>query len=195
MWNERYESDEFFYGTEANQFLQSQAHRLAPNSRVLCIAEGEGRNALYLAGLGHRVTAMDQASVGLAKGEKRAIELGLEIEWVCADLEHFDFGQNQWDAIVGIFAHLPPTLRHKVFAQIPTALSGGGLWICEYYHPDQINYGTGGPKDPTWMLTTELLRSELPTLDPLHQAEIERDVIEGKGHTGLAKVCQWIAQK
>lgn len=196
MWNQRYDRPDFFYGTEPNDFLVSQIHRFKAASKILCLAEGEGRNAIYLASLGHQVSTLDSSSVGLAKGEALAKTRQLSLNWICADLAEYDLGLEQWDAIVCIFGHLPPALRAKVLGQIPAALNQQGLFIAEYYHPDQVKYGTGGPPDPTWMPMCDQIQQELgsPCLI-LHQAEIERVVIEGIGHTGLAKVSQWVSQK
>lgn len=197
MWNERYSGTDFFYGTQANDFIVQHSSKLKDHSTILCLAEGEGRNAHYLASLGHQVSAMDQSQVGLDKARQRANQAGLNIQWICADLNDFDLGKQKWDAIICVFGHLPPQLQSQVLAKIPEALKAGGIFMAEYYHPDQISYGTGGPKDPTWMLRCQDLEHKLgPALGKIvHQAELEREVLEGKGHTGKAKVSQWISQK
>jgi SAM-dependent methyltransferase len=194
-WDERYAGDSFYYGTEANDFLMAQAHLLPPKARVLCLAEGEGRNAVYLAGLGHRVTAVDGSAVGLEKAKRFAQERGVSLQTVVADLAEFAIGEAQWDAVVSVWCHLPEPLRRQVHAGVIQGLAPGGVLILEAYHPRQIGRGTGGPPTPLLMMTLEALRSELDGLEWLHAGEIERDVREGAGHNGLSAVTQVVARK
>lgn len=194
MWDEKYSADDYVYGTEPNRFLEEHAAELPPGE-VLSLAEGEGRNAVYLAGLGFRVTAVDHSRVGLAKAQRLAAEKGVEIETICADLADFELGEARWDGIVSIFGHLPPEVRRTVYARLPAALKPGGILLLEAYTPDQMGRGTGGPRSVDLLVTAEMLREELLGLEFLHLQELEREVIEGRGHTGLAAVVQLIARK
>ena len=117
MWDQRYSSETYAYGTEPNDFLVSVFDKL-PAGKVLCIGEGEGRNAVWLARHGREVTAMDSSEVGLHKANMLAIKHGVNITTVYADLADFDIGMQCWDAIVSIFCHLPPELRHTVYRAV-----------------------------------------------------------------------------
>lgn len=194
MWDEKYSSEDYVYGREPNRFLEAHAAELPPGE-VLCLAEGEGRNAVYLAGLGFRVTATDRSEVGLAKARQLAAEKGVEIETICADLADFTLGSERWDAIVSIWGHLPPEVRRRVYARMPAALKPGGILLLEAYTPDQVGRGTGGPRSADLLVTADMLREELSGLEFLHLEELEREVIEGRGHTGLSSVVQAIARK
>lgn len=194
-WDERYADASFYYGTDANDFLIAQAHRLPPKARVLCLAEGEGRNAVYLAGLGHQVTAVDGSAVGLEKAQRFAQERGVGLQTVVADLAEYAIGEAQWDAVISVWCHLPEPLRRQVHAGVIQGLAPGGILILEAYHPRQIGRGTGGPPTPLLMMTLEALREELDGLEWLHAGEIEREVREGAGHNGPSAVTQAVARK
>lgn len=194
FWDERYGRPGYFYGTEPNDFLRAQAADM-PIGEVLCIGEGEGRNALHLARLGHRVTAVDQSEVGMAKLRERAAAEQLVVNAVVADLAEFDFGAARWSAIVSIFCHLPSALRVDVHRRATHALAPGGRLILEAYTPRQLAFGTGGPSDPDMLCEAEALRAELAPLTFDHLIELEREVIEGPAHNGLASVVQLVARR
>lgn len=194
MWDEKYSVEDYVYGKEPNRFLEEHASELPPGD-VLCLAEGEGRNAVYLASLGFRVTAVDQSRVGMDKAERLAAEKGVEIEAICADLADFDLGEARWDAVVSIFGHLPPQVRRRVYRSIAAALKPGGMLLLEAYTPEQMGRGTGGPRAADLLVTADMLRAEIPGLDFLHLEAIEREVIEGVGHTGPSAVVQLMARK
>jgi SAM-dependent methyltransferase len=166
-----------------------------PPGPVLCLAEGEGRNAVHLARLGHAVTAVDQSSVGLDKAARLAAKAGVPLTVCVADLTHFPITPGAWSGIVSIFCHLPPDLRRTVHARVVAGLRPGGVFVLEAYNPTQLTYGTGGPKDVSLLMTLTGLRTELTGLEFLHAAECERDVIEGTGHTGRAAVVQLVGRR
>ncbi|WP_174874298.1 class I SAM-dependent methyltransferase [Vogesella oryzae] len=195
FWNQRFASPEYAYGDAPNDFLRQQAGRLPPGSKVLSLGEGEGRNAVYLAGLGHQLTAVDAAWTGLAKLLQRADAAGLAVTASLADLEQYDQGEAQWDAIVSVFCHLPTPLRRQVLAAAVRALKPGGLLIMEGYTPRQLAFGTGGPKDVDMLLEPAIVQDELAGLELLQFAETERKVIEGSFHTGRSAVLQVVARK
>lgn len=193
-WDERYDGAEFAYGTEPNDFLLSQVGHLPPG-RVLCLAEGEGRNAVFLAEHGFAVTAVDYSPVGLAKAERLAAQRGVQIETVVADLADFSIDPQSWDGIVSIFAHMPPPVRRHVHGEVVRGLKPGGAFLLEAYRPEQLQYKTGGPPVVEMMMSLELLRDELPGLEFEYAAETVRDIHEGKLHAGPGAVVQLLARK
>ena len=194
MWNERYGVDEYLYGHEPNDFL-AEVMADEPPVDVLCVADGEGRNGVHLARLGHRVTSVDISEAGIAKARALAEREGVALETVIADLATFDLGTDRWDVVVSIFAHTPPPVRRRLHGALATALRPGGRLVLEAYTPDQIGRGTGGPRVPELTMDLERLRSELVGLDLEHAIEFVRPVIEGPGHTGDGAVVQVIARR
>ena len=191
-WDSRYGQDGFYYGTEPNDFLVEQSRRIPAGGRVLCLAEGEGRNAVYLAGQGFRVLAVDGSKVGLEKAKKLASDRGVEIETVLADLSEFDFEREAYDAVVSIWCHLPPALRTTIHARSIEALKTGGVLILEAYRPKQLEYKTGGPPVPELMMTREILAQDFTALTSLVLEEKDRMIHEGRGHEGLSAVVQFV---
>lgn len=194
-WDERYATADYFYGKEPNDFLREQLGRLPKGGKVLCLAEGEGRNAVFLAREGFQVTAVDGSRVGLQKLEALAQEAGVSIPTLCADLAEFKIEPQAWDAIIAIWCHLPSTLRRKVHAASVQGLRPGGVFLLEAYRPEQLNYGTGGPKDPDFLMNLEILRSDLIGLRLEVGIEKDREIHEGKGHQGPSAVVQVLGLK
>ena len=194
MWNERYSQPGFAYGTEPNDFLRDNAS-LIPTGRVLALADGEGRNGVYVATLGHQVTSVDLSSVGLAKAKILAADRGVTIETVVADLADFVIKPSSWEGVVSIFCHLPPALRRRVYGAVVQGLVPGGVLVLESYTPSQLALGTGGPSSPDLMPTLAQLQEELVGLEFLHGAELEREVREGAFHKGRAAVVQVVARR
>ena len=194
MWDERYQGEDFAYGTAPNDFLRSQVEHL-PAGRVLCLAEGEGRNAVFLAEQGLTVTAVDLSPVGLAKAERLATQRGVRIETVVADLAAFHIDPKSWDGIVSIFAHTPPPVRLHVHRQVAGGLKTGGVFLLESYRPEQLQYKTGGPPVVEMMMDLSGLRAELAGLEFEYAEEIVRDIQEGTLHHGQGAVVQLRARK
>lgn len=194
MWDERYRSKEYAYGTEPNQFLKQNFHHL-PKGRILSLAEGEGRNAVFLAQQGYSVTAVDTSIVGLHKAQKWAEANGVTVNWVHADLADYDFGNHEWDGIVSIFCPLLPAVRKKMYDRLQLGLKQGGIFLLEAYTPEQLQYGTGGGHSVDFMQSKKMVRTELHSLTFQHLVELERNVIEGIYHTGLGSVVQAVAIK
>jgi SAM-dependent methyltransferase len=194
MWDERFSEPGFAYGTEPNDFLVSVANRI-PTGKILCLAEGEGRNAVYLAALGYEVTAVDTSTVGLAKAQTLAHELGTTIETVAADLTDYEIEPTSWQAIVSIFCHLPPVTRASLHERCLRGLAPGGVFVLEGFTPNQLELGTGGPKSRDLLMELEVLRQELPGLRLEIAREIEREIVEGRYHRGRAAVVQIFAVK
>jgi SAM-dependent methyltransferase len=194
FWNDRYAVAGHVYGEAPNTFVAEMALQI-PAGPVLCLAEGEGRNAVHLATLGHRVTAVDQSEVGLAKARRLAGARGVEIETVVADLANYSISAGAWAGIVATFAHLPPALRRRVHRDVVAGLQPGGVFVLEAYTPAQLAFGTGGPKSPELLMNLASLRDELAGLEFLVGREIDREVIEGDGHTGRGAVVQILARR
>ena len=194
MWDQRYGGEEYAYGTEPNEFLVAMAGRL-PMGRVLCLGEGEGRNAAWLAGQGYEVTAVDASRVGLEKAERLAAKRGVTITTVHSDLATYDIGLDAWDGIVSVFCHLPTTLRADVHRRCVAGLRFGGVMLLEAYTPRQLGHGTGGPPVVELMMDAETLRVELAGLEFLHLQECEREIHEGAFHNGLGAVVQLVGRK
>lgn len=194
MWDERFSDDEYIYGEAPNDFLlQMQPH--LPKGRVLCLAEGEGRNAVYLAQLGYEVSAVDSSAVGLKKCRRLAENKGVEVHTILADLQEYTIEPGAWDGIVAIFCHLPKPLQRRVYPAASAALRPGGALILEGYTPKQLEYGTGGPPTADFMLTLEELRQDFSNLHLIHGQELERDIREGTYHFGPGHVVQIVAKK
>lgn len=193
-WDERYRADEYIFGTEPNAFLVQAAPRL-PRGPVLSLAEGEGRNAVYLAEQGYDVTGVDSSAVALAKAQALARERGVSLTTDPADLATYDLGEAAWSAVVSIYCHLPPELRRELHKRIVTSLRPGGVFVLEAYAKAQVNYDSGGPSSPALLLDLAEVQRELSGLQFEHAAELERDVSEGRFHTGWAAVVQVIAVK
>jgi SAM-dependent methyltransferase len=194
MWDQRYDTADYVYGTDPNDFLADVISEM-PIGRTLCIAEGEGRNAVFLAEHGHDVVAVDSSTVGLQKARKLAEARGVPITTVTADLSEFEIEPESWDAIVSIFAHVPPAIRRPLHKKLVDGLKSGGMLVLEAYRPEQIPLGTGGPPLVEMTMTLDSLRDELDGLVFKHATELERDVVEGRYHTGKGAVVQVIAVK
>jgi SAM-dependent methyltransferase len=194
FWDERYATPTFIYGTKPNDFVAAMAARI-PAGPVLCLAEGEGRNAVFLAQRGHAVTAVDASATGLDKAQALAMARGVTIATKTVDLADYRIDPASWSGIIATWAHLPPALRRAVHAQVVSGLRTGGVFILEAYTPAQLGFGTGGPNDAALCMTLDALREELLGLQFLVARECEREVLEGTHHTGRGAVVQVCAQR
>lgn len=193
FWNERYGEAAFAYGKQANDFLVAQVFQ--PARKILCLAEGEGRNAVFLAQLGHDVTCIDYSEAGVAKMNQLAAEKGVKLTTICADLAAMTFSENEWDVIVIIFGHFPPAIRKHVHSQLYNALKPGGKLIVEAYRKAQIDFKTGGPMNPSMLYSKEELTSDFQAFSSIRIEETVREVNEGEFHHGNAAVIQVVGEK
>jgi len=193
MWNERYAVDEYIYGTEPNTFLVEHAQILA--GPVLSLAEGEGRNAVYLASLGLSVTGVDGSGVALAKAQNLAKSRGVEIRTIVSDLGVFEPEPSSYGSVISISAHLPSNIRKVLYPRIERCLKDGGIVLLEAYSEAQLERTTGGPKDVDMLMTKMKVEREFSNCEIILLSEIERDVTEGTFHKGLASVVQFIGRK
>ncbi|UCC24070.1 MAG: class I SAM-dependent methyltransferase [Gemmatimonadales bacterium] len=194
IWDTRYSAEDYLYGTEPNDFLREHASSLPEASRTLCLAEGQGRNAVFLAGLGHRVVAVDRSRVGLERARHLAHERGVVVETVTADLAELHIEPGGWDAVISIWCHLPSDVRADLHRRVVQGLKPGGVLVLEAYTPRQLEYGTGGPPDPDRLVRLEELRDELAGLDLEVALETEREIHEGTKHHGPSHVVQVVAR-
>lgn len=194
MWDQRFNTSEYIYGTAANDFLQDSIVQIPPG-KVLSLGEGEGRNACYLAKAGYEVHAVDASHVGLQKAQALAAQQGVNLVTYHADLAEFDMGENRWDGIVSIFCHLPQPLRDDVYQRAVKALKPGGVMVIEAYSPAQLQHGTGGPKVVELLVPLAETLQALSGLTWIVAQEIERPIHEGELHKGLGAVVQILARK
>jgi 2-polyprenyl-3-methyl-5-hydroxy-6-metoxy-1,4-benzoquinol methylase len=194
MWDQRYSKENYAYGTEPNDFLVEKINYL-PKGKILCLGEGEGRNAVWLAKRGYEVTAVDGSKIGLKKAQRHAKMSGVTISTIHTDLSEFVIKPEFWDIIISIFCHLPPNLRAEVHHNCVNGLCSGGMMLLEAYTPAQLNYKTGGPSRVDMMMDAESLRTELNGLEFLHIQEFTREVHEGEFHNGTGAIVQVLAKK
>jgi len=193
-WDERFDVSDYIYGTDPNEYLVEVVDRI-PKGPVLCLAEGEGRNAVYLAGKGYEVTAVDSSSVGLEKALKLARERSVKIETVHADLADYEMGVERWTGIVSIFCHLPKELRALVCRRCVAGVKPGGAFVMEAYTPRQLAYGTGGPQSLELLVEPEDVTKELFGLRFERTLEKVREINEGMSHRGAGAVVQILGFK
>lgn len=195
-WNARFAADGFVFGTDPNAFLASQRERLAPGMSALCVADGEGRNSVWLARQGLEVTAFDFSPVGLAKAMKLALQNGVKVDYRQADVNDWDWDAARYDVVVAIFVQFtPPAERSRMFAGMIRALKPGGLLILQGYRPEQLRYATGGPKRVENLYTEALLRESFAALEILHLASHDDVVDEGAGHKGMSALIDLVARR
>lgn len=194
MWDERYSAEEYAYGTKPNDFLKDNFNYIRKGN-VLSLAEGEGRNAVFLARKGYSVTAVDSSLSGIDKGMKLAKNNGVEVEFIHADLVEYDLGENRWDGVISIFFPLPSLQRKILYKKLARGLNKNGVFLLEAYTPEQLKFGTGGGNSVDSMQSKKSLIHELSGLNFDHLVELERNVVEGIYHTGIGAVVQAIATK
>ena len=196
IWNQRYAGDEYHFGTEPNAFLVSQRARLMPGMDCLAVADGEGRNGVWLAEQGLNVLSLDSSSVAVDKARLLAQRRGVALEVVLADLLEWDWPENRFDIVAAIFIQFsPPGLRERLFADIKRTLKSGGLLLLQGYTPRQLEYRTGGPSQVENLYTEALLRAEFSDMDFLHLSEHDDIIREGAGHSGMSALIDLVARK
>jgi SAM-dependent methyltransferase len=195
-WQQRYMRPDYLFGTAPNAFLAAQAHRLAPGGKALAIADGEGRNGVWLAQQKLDVTAIDFSPTALAKARKLADERGVDVTFQQADLGAWPWPTAAYDVIVAIFIQFAtPALREKIFAGIKQALKPGGLVLMQGYRPEQIAYGTGGPRIPEHLYTRALLEAAFADFTSLAIHEHDSVIHEGAGHDGMSALIDLVGVK
>ena len=195
-WNARFSGDEYLFGTEPNAFLASQSRLLRQGQKALSIADGEGRNGVWLARQGLQVTSVDFSPVAVAKARRLAIRHGVELTFECADLARWEWGTSRFDVVVAIFIQFAaPALRELIFRRMREALRPGGLVLLQGYRPEQLVYKTGGPSKMENLYTARLLQEAFGDLEILHLAGYDASVAEGSGHSGMSALIDLVARK
>lgn len=196
MWDERYSIEGYLFGTEPADFLVAHAHLLEVPSRVLVVADGEGRNSVYLAQLGHDVLAMDASPVGVAKARQLAAARDVTVDFQVADIMAWDWRPDAYDAVVAIFIQfLSPEQWPAVFDGMQRTLRPGGRLLLHGYRPEQVALGTGGPPDPAHMYTEEMLRDAFGAMDIERLESYDTVIEEGDGHSGRSALIDLVATK
>jgi cyclopropane fatty-acyl-phospholipid synthase-like methyltransferase len=195
-WDERYASEDYLFGTEPNEFLVSQRHLLKPGMSCLAVADGEGRNGVWLAQQGLQVLSVEASVVALEKAKKLARQRGVAIDFEQADLAHWQWGENRFDVVAAIFIQFAsPALREQMFAGIKRCLKPGGLLLLQGYTPRQLEYKTGGPPVAENMYTEALLRNAFGDMEIMHLCEHDDHIGEGAGHSGMSALIDLVARK
>ncbi len=196
FWNARYATDEYIFGTAPNVFLASQEALIRPGMRALAVADGEGRNGVWLAEQGASVHAIDVSPAALEKAKKLAAARGVTLETEQADVLNWNWPQDAYDLVAAIFIQfaLPPA-RDRIIAGIRRTLKPGGVLILQGYTPKQVEFGTGGPPSPANMYTSEVLREWFGDWNIVHLAEHESVISEGSHHHGMSALIDLVARK
>ena len=196
-WNDRFSADGFVFGKEVNQYLKDAALLHIPkNSRVLCVADGEGRNSVWLAKNNYVVDAFDISEVGINKAKKFAQENSVNVHYELNDLDHFQWPENSYDAIACIFIQFaPPEMRQRAFEHMIKSLKPGGILIVQGYTPKQLGYKTGGPSIESHLYTENLLKDSFKSLQILDLKTYEAQLNEGAGHAGISALIGMTAKK
>lgn len=196
IWDERYAGEDYHFGTAPNAFLASQHALLKPGMRCLAVADGEGRNGVWLAEQGLEVVSMDGSPVAVAKARKLAQERGVQVDCEVGDLLSWDCGEGCFDVVVAIFIQfLSPEQRATVFARLKRALKPGGLFLLQGYTPRQLDFRTGGPSQADNLYTEPMLRSAIADMEILHFSEHISFISEGDGHYGVSALMDLVARK
>lgn len=196
LWDRRYDQEAYVFGTEPNAFLVRQQHRLKAGQSVLAVADGEGRNGVWLAEQGLKVLSLDASSVAQAKARRLAEARGVGLETELADLDHWVWPDEAYDLVAGIFIQFAgPALRTRMFAGMVQALKPGGLLLLQGYRPEQLAYGTGGPKVAENLYDEAMLRLAFEGLEILELAVHDSRIKEGDGHDGMSALIDLVARK
>lgn len=195
-WNSRFSKDGYVFGTEPNEWLRRHASVWHPGSRILCVADGEGRNSVWLAKQGHQVEAFDISDVGVGKARRLAQESQVAVDFAVAGCDDFAWKQDHYDGVVAIFVQFAdPDLRARLFENMMRSLKPGGALILVGYTPRQLEYGTGGPSVHSHLYTPELLRESFANLTILVLDAYETELAEGDGHKGRSAVIGLVATR
>lgn len=194
FWNQRYSADEFVYGKEPNVFFKGVIDRLEPG-RLLVPAAGEGRDAVYGATLGWKVTAFDGSEEGKRKCGSLAKEKNADVTYQVCQAADFEPGPEQFDLIVLNYFHLPPIERTMLYRRFSGMLRPGGMIVLEAFSKNQLGRSSGGPKEIDWLFSFEDLKKDFSGMRFETVEEIETELSEGTLHVGKAAVVRMIAVK
>lgn len=194
FWDERYGGEGFAFGHQPNDFLVEVEPTLLKGD-TLMLGDGEGRNGVWMAQQGHRIVTVDLSAVGVAKARELARLRGVLIDARVGDLDTFDMGNERWDNVVSIFCHEPSELRHRVHANVKSALRPGGRFVLESYNAANIGRGVGGPQSDDITVELEELESDFAGWFFEIHREVDRSIVEGQFHSGQSSTVQFVAVK
>ena len=196
MWNQRYAGDELLFGEAPNDYLRAQAPRLPRSGRALCVADGEGRNSVWLAQQGLQVDAFDIAERGVAKARALARRRGVAVDFAVADGDALAWPQAVYDLVAAIFIQFAdPAMRQRLFANMLRALRPGGLLVLQGYPPRQLQYRSGGPQRIDHLYTEEMLRAAFAAEQIVELRSYDAELREGTQHTGMAALVGMVVRK
>ncbi len=195
-WNTRYAIRDYLFGTAPNVFLKAETRRLNPGNLVLALADGEGRNGVFLAEKGMNVHSVDFADNGIAKARRLAVARNVNMQIEKADVLNWDWPISRYDALIAIFIQFAaPDARVKLFDNMKRAVKPGGLILMEGYTPKQMDYKTGGPSILERLTTRELLEERFSDWEIIDLVEYDCEIAEGKRHSGMSALIDIVAQK
>jgi SAM-dependent methyltransferase len=195
-WNRRFQGPDYLFGTEPNTWLREHVGTLPAGGRVLCVADGEGRNSVWLAQHGFQVEAFDVSPVAVAKARALAAQANVAVDHAVADVDSLDWPQDTLDGVVAIFIQFAdPAMRQRLFSRMAAALRPGGVLLLQGYTPRQLAYGTGGPPVLSHLYTEALLREAFAGLDIVELRAYEAEVHEGSGHHGRSALIGLVARR
>ena len=195
-WNKRFEGEDYVFGTEPNAYLRENAAHWRPGSRLLCVADGEGRNSVWLAAQGMFVDAFDISEVGVAKAQKLAAVSGVSVDYSVAECDGWPWPSGAYDGVAAIFVQFAdPAMRQRMFANIVRSLKVGGVLVLQGYSPKQLEYKTGGPSLLSHLYTEEMLRTAFAATDILELRAYDTDLTEGTRHRGRSALIGMVARR
>lgn len=195
-WDARFSTPDYVFGTEPNHWLAAHANLWKPGDRVLCVADGEGRNSVWLAKHGLKVDAFDVSAVGLDKARQLAKQAGVEVRYEQASSDDYHWPLEQLDGVAAIFVQFAdPDMRQRMFDQMKRALKPGGTLVLQGYTPAQLAFGTGGPRELSHLYTQAILEAHFSDMDILALDSYERELNEGPGHRGPSALIGLVARR
>ena len=195
-WNRRFSEPGYLFGTEPNGWLREHADVWHPGQRVLCVADGEGRNSVWLAQRGLIVDAFDIAEVGVRKARDFARIAGVKVNFAVADIATLQWPESIYDGVAAVFVQFAdPALRERMFYGMVRCLKPGGVLVLQGYGLKQLEYRTGGPNVASHLYTPQLLRDAFAGMEILELREYEDDLAEGSGHRGRSALVGLVARK
>ncbi len=195
FWDEMFAGDEYRYGTAPNRFVREREHIFPVGGRILCIGDGEGRNGVWLAKRGYRVTTIDPSSVGVEKAKRLAEAAGVKVDARVGTWPDCGYDRGTWDGIVLVYVHMLPELRAEAHRAVVDALAPGGLVLLEGFAPRQLQFKSGGPTNPEMLYTVDMLRGDFADLDEEAALELDTWLDEGPGHHSEGAIVRFIASK
>jgi SAM-dependent methyltransferase len=195
-WEARFAGDDYIFGTAPNVFLAAQRPRLVAGGRALCVADGEGRNSVWLAQQGLAVTAFDIAPRGVEKARALAARCGVTVDYRVAGVEDWRWTPASFEVVAAIFVQFaPPPLREAMFAGMLQTLVPGGLLLLQGYTPRQLDYRTGGPPRANHLYTPQMLRQTFAAHQIVELREHDEVLAEGTQHAGMSALIDCVVRR